>query len=40
MDNRSEIRDFLTSRRARITPVQAGLPAYGGSRRVAVPPLG
>src|SRR5713101_4079816 len=35
MDNRSEIRDFLTSRRARITPEQAGLPAYGGSRRVA-----
>ena len=35
MDNRSEIRDFLTSRRARITPEQAGLPAWGGSRRVA-----
>jgi len=35
MDNRNEIRDFLTSRRARITPEQAGLPAYGGSRRVA-----
>jgi hypothetical protein len=35
MDNRSEIRDFLTSRRARITPGQAGLPAWGGSRRVA-----
>ena len=35
MDNRSEIREFLTSRRARITPDQAGLPAYGGHRRVA-----
>ncbi len=35
MDNRSEIRDFLTSRRARITPEQAGLPAYGANRRVA-----
>ena len=34
MDNRSEIRDFLTSRRARITPEQAGLPAYGSTRRV------
>src|ERR1039457_5038148 len=33
MDNRNEIRDFLTSRRARITPEQAGLPAYGGNRR-------
>ncbi len=35
MDNRSEIREFLTSRRARITPERAGLPAYGGNRRVA-----
>jgi hypothetical protein len=26
MDNRNEIRDFLVSRRARITPEQAGLP--------------
>jgi len=34
MDNRSEVRDFLTTRRARITPEQAGLPAYGGNRRV------
>jgi len=34
MDNRDEIRDFLTTRRARITPQQAGLPAYGGNRRV------
>ena len=30
----AEIRDFLSTRRARITPAQAGLPAYGGNRRV------
>jgi hypothetical protein len=35
VDNRNEIREFLTSGRARITPEQAGLPAYGGNRRVA-----
>ncbi|GAA3248143.1 helix-turn-helix transcriptional regulator [Dactylosporangium siamense] len=34
MDNRDEVRDFLATRRARITPEQAGLPQYGGSRRV------
>lgn len=34
MDNRAAIREFLGSRRARITPEQAGLPAYGGNRRV------
>ncbi len=34
MDPRSEVREFLSSRRARITPEQAGLPAYGGNRRV------
>jgi len=34
MDVRAEIRDFLSTRRARITPEQAGLPAYGGNRRV------
>jgi transcriptional regulator with XRE-family HTH domain len=34
VDARAEIRDFLTSRRARITPQQAGLPEYGGKRRV------
>lgn len=33
MDNRSEIRDFLTSRRAKITPERAGVTSYG-SRRV------
>jgi transcriptional regulator with XRE-family HTH domain len=31
---RTEIREFLTSRRARIAPEMAGLPAYGGKRRV------
>ena len=35
MDNGNEMRDFLVSRRARITPEQAGLPVYGGNRRVA-----
>ena len=34
MDNRTHVREFLASRRARITPDQAGLPAYGGTRRV------
>ena len=34
MDTRSEIREFLTSRRARITPEQAGLTWYGENRRV------
>ncbi|HZA40590.1 MAG TPA: transcriptional regulator, partial [Actinomycetota bacterium] len=34
MDPSKDIREFLVSRRARITPQQAGLPAYGGKRRV------
>ena len=34
MDNRDETREFLTSRRARVAPEQAGLPAYGSNRRV------
>lgn len=34
MDQRTEIRDFLVSRRSKITPEQAGLPAYGTNRRV------
>ena len=34
MDNAREIREFLATRRARITPQQAGLPAWGGNRRV------
>ena len=33
-DVRAEVREFLSSRRARLTPEQAGLPAYGGNRRV------
>jgi transcriptional regulator with XRE-family HTH domain len=34
VDSRTEIRDFLTSRRAKISPEQAGLPVYGANRRV------
>ena len=34
MDNRDEVKAFLSSRRAKITPEQAGLAAYGRSRRV------
>lgn len=34
VDNRSDIRDFLATRRARLTPGQVGLPAGGRSRRV------
>jgi transcriptional regulator with XRE-family HTH domain len=34
MDNRAQISEFLASRRAQITPQQAGLPAYGANRRV------
>ena len=30
---RAEIREFLSTRRARITPEQAGLPNHGGDRR-------
>lgn len=33
MDTKSEIRDFLSSRRAKLTPAQVGLPDYG-TRRV------
>jgi transcriptional regulator with XRE-family HTH domain len=35
MDTRDAVREFLASRRARITPEQAGLPTFGGTRRVA-----
>jgi hypothetical protein len=35
MDHRSEARDFLTTRRARLTPEQAGLPLYGGGAEAA-----
>jgi len=34
VDVRHEVREFLTSRRARITPERAGLPAWGTNRRV------
>jgi transcriptional regulator with XRE-family HTH domain len=34
VDNRAEIRQFLASRRARLTPEQVGLPSGGGKRRV------
>jgi len=32
VETRAEIREFLTSRRGRITPEQAGLPTYGARR--------
>ena len=32
MENQAEVRDFLTSRRAKITPEQAGLPVIGQRR--------
>src|SRR4051812_15743065 len=35
MDSSNEMREFLVSRRARLTPEQAGLPDFGGRRRVA-----
>ena len=34
VDNRTEVRQFLTTRRAKITPDQAGVPLYGQRRRV------
>ncbi|WP_188668396.1 helix-turn-helix transcriptional regulator [Tersicoccus solisilvae] len=34
MTNADDVRKFLTSRRSRITPEEAGLPAWGGNRRV------
>ena len=34
MDNRAEVREFLMSRRAKVAPERAGLPA-GPNRRVA-----
>lgn len=34
IDLRAEIKEFLSTRRARISPEDAGLPAYGGNRRV------
>jgi transcriptional regulator with XRE-family HTH domain len=35
MDSHREIREFLMTRRSRLTPEQAGLPDFGGRRRVA-----
>ena len=32
MDNRTEVRDFLTSRRSRLSPEQAGLTSHGARR--------
>src|SRR4051794_31264363 len=37
VETRNEVQDFLTSRRAAITPEQAGVPSYGARR---VPGLG
>jgi len=34
VDNKDEIRDFLASRRAKISPEQSGLPTFGENRRV------
>jgi hypothetical protein len=34
MDSLSEVKEFLASRRARVTPEQSGLRVYGGARRV------
>jgi transcriptional regulator with XRE-family HTH domain len=34
VDNRTEVREFLASRRAKISPEMAGLPLFGGRRRV------
>ena len=35
MSDANEMREFLVSRRARVTPERAGLPRYGRNRRVA-----
>jgi transcriptional regulator with XRE-family HTH domain len=34
VSNRADVRDFLVTRRAKISPQQAGLPFYGANRRV------
>jgi transcriptional regulator with XRE-family HTH domain len=39
VDAKAEIREFLTSRRARITPDPAGLPTYGDTDKRRVPGL-
>ncbi len=32
MDNKAEVREFLMSRRAKVTPAQAGVPTFGARR--------
>lgn len=34
MDNRTQVKEFLSSRRSRITPEEAGVEQFGGRRRV------
>jgi transcriptional regulator with XRE-family HTH domain len=34
MDQQAQIKEFLASRRARISPQQAGVPTFNGTRRV------
>src|SRR5205814_1860879 len=34
VDSRNEIREFLATRRAKLSPQQAGIPFYSGRRRV------
>jgi hypothetical protein len=34
VDRKEDIREFLISRRAKISPEQAGIPSYGELRRV------
>jgi len=34
MDTKAQVKEFLTTRRAKLTPEQAGLPVIGGQRRV------
>jgi len=34
VDNRSEVRQFLSTRRAKLTPDQVDMPLFGGKRRV------
>ena len=34
VDRKDDIREFLISRRAKISPEQAGIPSYGELRRV------
>ena len=34
MPAKNDLREFLTTRRAKLTPQQAGLPVYGANRRV------